>query len=573
MTLLFSCRKIKKEYGHVSVLRDISFDINEHERVGIVGVNGCGKTTLVNILMNNTIKDSGQITWYRKNLDIKYLKQSNSNIENILDKTVYDNCPDNSKYFYKITSELGLNGVKAWEKDKVNNVSEGEKAKISLAGIMKTKSDLLILDEPTNHLDFGGIEWLINELKKYRGTVIIISHDRYFLDKTVNRILEIEEGIINEFKGNYSFYKTEKERRYKIQMHQFVEQEKYKNKISSEIKKLSSWSDKAHKDSRKKAVDSGNKFGGKEYNRAKVKKMDKQIKSKTKRLEKLKIEGIEKPKEAKKVNFKISSTSKINKRIIEASEISKSYRNEILFKKSSFYIMRGEKIGLYGANGCGKTTLVKIILGKEFLDEGKIFSSKSAKIGYLKQKDLNFENAITVKDIFNISSSDLNYKLLSLLNSMGFRKEIINFPINNLSMGEKTKIKIASLIINESNVLILDEPTNHLDLQSREKLEETLSDYNGTVLLISHDRYMLEKICDKMLIFKDKKITRFEHNFDEYMKKVKSRNFDENEKILLDNRIAFLLSELNKYTKDDKKIIEIDSKLKDLLVKKKSIET
>lgn len=578
MTLLLSCRGVKKDFGELSVLKDINLDIAIGERVGLVGKNGAGKTTLANIIFNNLEQDGGDIIFYKKNIKIGYLLQSTFYTARTFNDIFTNN--DNKhriKDFLETSSHLGIEKVQEWDIERLKGLSGGEKTKLALANIFSVKPSLLILDEPTNHLDFQGINWLIEELKKYNGTIIIISHDRYFLDESVDRIFEIEDGLINNYKGNYTFYRNEKKKRYERQLHEYMVQEKYRLKIANEIQQIKGWSNKAHSQARKKAIESGNKFGGKEHNRAKAKKMDSQIKSKIRRLEKLKIDGVKKPNIEKKINFVINSTGKTGSRILEAQSIAKIYGDRVLFKDSSFYIKRGDRIGILGKNGCGKTTLVKTIIGEEAIDSGKLFVSPSAKISYLSQDVLDLDEEKNILEVFDdLGTTEKRSMTRTLLGNMGLDEGMITKPIKFLSLGERTRIKVVQLILQENNVLILDEPTNHLDLHSREKLEETLEDYEGTLLIVSHDRYMLERICDKMLIFKDDEIQRIESGFKECLDKFYNKNSDDKDidkvekrmkekQLVIQNRITYLLGELSKYNKEDPEYIKLDREYRELI--------
>ena len=251
MSVVLECRKINKEYGEHQILKDVNLEIYQGQKIGIVGVNGAGKTTLANIIMGEIEPTSGQLIWQNDGLRIGYMKQ-------IIDA--------------KMLKET---------------LSGGEKTKALLTQILYNKYDVLILDEPTNHLDYASVNWLIKQLKAFRGTVIVISHDRYFLDQCVTQIIEIEQGKAVLYKGNYSWYRQEKKKQYEAALRVYLEEEKNKERIQGQIKALRNWSSKAHRESAKKAIMTGNKFGGKEYNRVKAKKMDKAIKSRIKRLEKI----------------------------------------------------------------------------------------------------------------------------------------------------------------------------------------------------------------------------------------------------------------------------------------------
>lgn len=577
MTLLLSCRGIKKDFGEVSLLKDINLDIAMGERVGLVGHNGSGKTTLANIIFGSSERDGGDILWNQKDVGIGYLMQSTFYTSTTFNKMFSNNNNKHSlRNFLETSSYLGLDKVQDWNDERLRGLSGGEKTKLALASIWVSKPDLLLLDEPTNHLDFNGVQWLIEELKKYYGAILIISHDRYFLDKSVNRIIEIEDGQINNYRGNYSYYRDEKKRRYESQLHGYLVQEKYKEKIAGDIDNLKGWSSKAHKQSRQKALEIS---GRKEYFRVKAKKMDKQVKSKLKRLEKIEIEGIEKPKEEERVNFIFKDAEKRGKRILEARDITKAYGERVLFRDSSFYISHGDKVGVFGPNGCGKTTLIKAIMGEEILDSGDLFVSPSAKISYLSQDVLDLDGEKTILNLLDVATKEERSMARTLLANMGFDKEMVKKPVKTLSLGERTRLKIAQLILGENNLLILDEPTNHLDIHSRERLEETLEAYNGTILLVSHDRYMMERICDKIIVFKDNEIQRIESGLREYLNKLD--NGDSNNKVgdrgknnkeenlILENRIAYLLGELSRFSPKDPEYQKLDLEFKELIKRKR----
>ncbi len=317
-------------------------------------------------------------------------------------------------------------------------------------------------------------------------------------------------------------------------------------------------------------------MGGKEYFRAKAKKMDVKVKSRIKKLEKIKIEGVEKPKEEKKIDFKLQKGSLKGTRVVEAIKISKSYENKLLFDESSFYIQRGERIGIFGSNGCGKTTLLKILLGEEVIDSGEVFLSSSTKIGYLSQDIIGLDTEKAVLYIFDINSKEERGKLQTILFNMGFDERMTDQSIKTLSLGEITRLKIVKLILEACELLILDEPINHLDLYSREKLEEVLASYEGTIILVSHDRYMMQKVCNKLLVFEGKKIKRIEYTLKEYLEKNNniygstSKNKLE-EKMIIENEIVFILGELSKYPKDSDKYKELDVKFEDLIARKKEL--
>ena len=549
MTVLIECKNINKEYGDTSILKNINFDIDLGEKVGIVGSNGMGKTTLANIIAGRIEATSGDVIWHKNEIKIGYMKQATDYVE--------------------------IN----------NTLSGGEKTKKLLNEIFYGTYDVLLLDEPTNHLDYKGVNWLIKNVNEFNGTVIIISHDRYFLDNCVNHIVEIENCKLINYNGNYSWYREKKKKDYQDTLHLYEEQEKIKENIKDQIDNLKEWSGKAHRESAKKAIETGNKMGGKEYNRVKAKKRDNQIKSRIKRIEKIEVTGIEKPKEEMKVLFQIDESKKIGSVVVQAKDISKKFDDRVLFEKSSFYIKHKEKIGVYGVNGCGKSTLIKAILNQTNID-GDLYVSKTRSIGYLSQEVTGLNENATILELFDFNNRKEQGELRTKLNLMGFNAESLSKKVDNLSLGERMKLKLLLMINQKCELLILDEPTNHIDLHVREQLEEMLESYNGTIILVTHDRYMMEKICDKLLVFEDKKIIRYEYGLREYLEyiernkvknksnskvknKIDNKSKDENvfkeSKMLLDNKIDYIIGALSQCNPGSEEYIKLDKEYTELI--------
>ncbi|WP_291561742.1 MULTISPECIES: ribosomal protection-like ABC-F family protein [unclassified Clostridium] len=574
--MLLSFKNIKKDFDNVEVLKDISLDIKKNKILGIVGRNGAGKSTLVDIIFGLSEKDEGKILFHQPEIKAAYLRQNGSYELNIL-------CKANSKKdkditlnynMLEFTSELGLEKFYTWDNVRLDNLSGGERTKVSLANIWNFKPQLLILDEPTNNMDFKGVNWLLSELEKFNGSVIIISHDRYFLDKAVDEIIEIEDGKSIIFEGNYSFYKEEKERRFKAQLKQYKEEQSYREKIEEDIDNLKNWSEKAHRESRKKALATGNKMGGKEYFRVKAKKKDVQVKSKIKKLEKLKVDGVEKPKEDKKIYFEFNSNAKGGKRLLEFKNVSKAFGKNVLFNNSSFYINRGEKIGIFGENGTGKSTLIKIIIGEEKLNNGEMWISDSLEIAYLSQNVVDLDSEITPLELIGELPRDNMGKVRTMLFNMGLSNRILDTKIKYLSFGEKMKVKLAGFILKNYPLIILDEPENHIDLPSREQLEEALINYEGTVIIVSHDRYMMEKVCNKMIVIENKMIKRYEKNIKD-INLMESHNSLTNDELksklmVIENKIAEVLGKLSMIANKDEKYLELEQQF-NILLKEKSI--
>lgn len=547
---------LEKSFVDRKVLENIHFEIKQDDRIGLVGYNGTGKTTLAQILFGKLIPDHGEIELIA-DCKIGYLNQSidyEFHVEELIDESLL-----------KHMSELGLPKVYEWEHERLEQLSGGEKLKFALSQVWASKPDLLILDEPTNHLDYNGIEWLVSELEKFQGPVLIISHDRHFLDRTVNQIFELENRIIQIYNGNYSDFQKEKQHRKEVHRHQYNVQQRYKESIEQQMDQLKNWSDKAHRDSTKKE-------GFKEYHRVKAKKRDKQIKSKMKRLEReLEKNHLDKPVEEKSIRFQFDEHGKRGKRVIQAEQLGKRYGQRKLFQKAQFYINHGERIGFIGENGCGKTTLIRMILGEEYVTDGNLWVSESLKIAYLSQDVLDLPEEKTAIEALGFYKKDEIYQARTYLANLGLKEELITKPISTLSLGERTRVKLVDMLMREYDVLILDEPTNHLDLPSREQLETTLGDFTGTIITVSHDYYFLNKLCDRLLVFEDQTIKRLEMTANEYFNPKQNNKNNVEALIIIENRIAAILGELSLLTPKDEAYSRLDQEFNELLKEKKRV--
>ncbi|MBO7742592.1 ABC-F type ribosomal protection protein [Paenibacillus sp. MWE-103] len=583
MTLM-TIRELRKHFGDKAVLDRVNADIAKGERIGLVGMNGAGKTTLANLIFGALQPDGGKLTHLAPGLRIGYLRQSTSftvhAFGGLTDET--EEAPE-SRRFLEVSSRLGLKNVKEWDAGRLEGLSGGEKTKLALARIWSTKPDILLLDEPTNHLDFQGVDWLIGELRTFAGATIVISHDRYFLDATVDRIIELQDGESAEYAGNYTFYREEKARRAASRLHRYEEQRKHERKIEAEIARLKDWSAKAHRDSAKTAAARG---GFKEFYRSKAKRMDRQIKSRLHRLEKIEHKGIKKPKEEATVAFGWEDPAKRGRRIIEASRIGKRFGERRLFADSSFCVRRGEKIGLIGPNGAGKTTLIDMLHGRASVDEGRLWVTPTARIAYLTQDVNDLDGSRTVLELLGDAFALRTEvgRARTLLANMGFDEAMLTKPMRQLSLGERTRIKLAQLILREHDVLVLDEPTNHLDLASRERLEDTLATYAGTLIIVSHDRYLIEKLCDKLLVIEDGAVRRWESGYRAYADRRAHRDEEarqaskqaeerrrEEELLLVTTRISYLLGEIGKLKPTDADYARLDAELAGQIAKKREL--
>lgn len=569
--MLISCRNIKKSFGDKVVLNGIDLDICRGDRIGLVGRNGAGKSTLAEILTGNSTADAGTIISSRQRIRVGYLRQAE---DAGIFRDVMVNEVDLSGELQRVTSYLGVRGFSDLQEEQLGKLSGGEKTKLALAAVWAAQPDLAILDEPTNHMDYQGVEYLIQELQRFPGAVVIISHDRFFLDNTVTKIAEIENGTITIYPGNYSAFRQAKQQQRESQWRLYQSQQKEQRRIDQAIEQLKAWSDKAHRESRQKG---GGRVGGKEYYRKKAKKRDQAIKSQIKRLEKMRQEQVERPAADPRVKFSVNFASQGGRRVIEAEGISKAYGEKILFTGSSFYINRGEKVGIFGPNGCGKTTLVRIILGQEELNEGQLFVSSSARIAYISQELPQGEKESllnTIKDW----PVDQQKQVMQLLIALGLSYDRFQVALGRLSRGERMKIALGLAIWGENDLLILDEPTNHLDIYSREALEESLLQYPGTILLVSHDRYLLDQVCDHMLVFEGQQVRRIEGQLTDYLSKRREYSKTDpakasaEERLILETRMSRVLSELSLLKPDSPEYAALDQEYKELLRQRSMLE-
>ncbi|MEY7999771.1 ATP-binding cassette domain-containing protein [Clostridium sp. Mt-5] len=548
--IVLSCKNIHKSYGIKIILEDITFNINEGDRVGLIGPNGAGKSTLFDILTNKSSYDNGDL-YIDKSKTLGYLTQhlslnsSNTiydemytvfedlvNLEKRLSKleslmnepydlhnedyhnkliddytTLSELYTNRGGYTYKAEISKVLKGLGFSEDEysrPINVLSGGKKTRVALCKLLLTRPDILLLDEPTNHLDLDAIEWLEDYLKVYKGTVIIISHDRYFLDAITHSTIELINGHVNHYGGNYTKYLELKKKNYEVQLKAY-------NIQQMEIKKQEQIIEKYRSFNREKSI--------------------KAAESREKMLNKLeRIAPPDKDKKIKNVIFETQLNS--GNDVLHIEDLCKSFNNELLFENLNLEIKKGERTAIIGENGCGKTTLFKIIMGKLKEDYGICTLGKNVTIGYYdqEQSDLNPEKTIIdeVWDKFpKLTATEIRNSLASFL----FTGDEVFKKISSLSGGEKCRINLLKLILSKSNFLLLDEPTNHLDITSREALEEALSNYNGTLLVISHDRYFLNKSVSKIYELSKNGMKEYLGNYSYYVeKKTNPLRFERQEK-------------------------------------------
>lgn len=463
--------------GNTTIFQHINVQLNKGDRIGLIGRNGSGKSTLLQILAGELELSSGQLKWEEPGLNMKWVRQEEEAFENMISHHL------EGKLLTKWQVPTEVEFAK---------LSGGEKLKRRLAEAFASQPDLLLLDEPTNHLDESSMEELLIQLEQFKGTVIIVSHDRAFLDRFAQTIWSLEQEGFIIYSGNYTGYRKHREKQREDQKHHYTVQQRKIAQIEGQISELQSWSQKAHKQSTKKE-------GFKEYYRMKAKKMDQQIQSKRKRLEKeLEERKVERVIEDAEVKFTLEAHKKVGKRFLEVKDLSKSYNGRILFKNASFTIKHGEKLAIRGANGSGKTTLLQIIAGLESY-EGDCWVSPSAHIGYLTQSVFDLPLQEKPEALFYTTTFEERAWVQNTMKHLGFTPRQWQQPIEKMSMGERVKIKLMAFILEKKDVLILDEPTNHLDLPSREQLEETLSTFAGTLIVVSHDHYFVDRVTNQSL--------------------------------------------------------------------------
>lgn len=530
-------REVGKFFGGNRIFNDITFEVQIGERVGLIGRNGCGKTTVFKIIAGIENQDKGSIS-IRKNSTIGYLHQipdypeqfkvidvlkiafqlqykiSNElkileiNMSNLKENELthalrkYGELNDLyvAKGGYEIEEKMskvctGLKFNENYINRKFTSLSGGEKTIVLLGKILLENPDILLLDEPSNHLDLISIEWLENYLKSYKGTVIVISHDRYFLDRVVTKIVEIEDEETSLYDGNYSYYIKEKQRRVFGQFEAYKDQQKKIKAMEKAIKQLREW-----------AAQGDNE------------KFFKRAESMQKRLDK--VEKVDKPLlNQPKIQLDFLETDRSGKDVISIKGLCKSFDQKEILENLNLEIRYGECTALIGDNGSGKSTIIKTLLGEVCADDGELKLGSNTKIGYLPQNIIFNNEELTVLETFREDIYILEGPARGILSKFLFYGESVFKRVKNLSGGEKSRLKLCILIQNDINLLILDEPTNHLDIDSRENLEESLMEFSGTILFISHDRFFINKLAIRICEIEDKKIVNYKGNYEYYKEK------------------------------------------------------
>jgi ATP-binding cassette subfamily F protein 3 len=524
--MLFRLSDIQKSYSGHEILRGVTFQVNQGEKIGLVGRNGAGKTTVFRLITGEETPDSGDVIKVN-NLKLGLLRQ---HVDFATNETVHtaalsafqrihdieaemrrlevemakDASDEILEKYAELQSEfehadgfsyaaraeailLGLGFPKETWTLQTNNLSGGQKNRLGMARLLLANSDVLLLDEPTNHLDVQAVEWLENFLSNYDKTYVIISHDRYFLDRTTNKIIEIENGRAVSYKGNYSQFLVEREERREIQRREYENQQAYIKNTEAFVRK---------------------NLEGQKTKQAKSRRTLLQ------RLERVEAVAADKP----QGNFNLKKVERAGQNILTVEDLAIGYGEKVLARKINFTLTRGEALGVIGGNGTGKTTFLKTVLGNIREISGKIIWGTKTDIGYYSQnlEDLDARNEV-IQELRRVAPAAENGELRSFLARFLFSGEDVFKSVKDLSGGEKGRLALAKLIYSNKNVLVLDEPTNHLDIPSREALEDALDAYQGTIITVSHDRFFLDKIATQILSFEENsRIEIFDGNYSEF---------------------------------------------------------
>ena len=533
-SMILSCQNISKSFGEIEILNNISFHVNDYEKVAIVGINGAGKSTLLKIIVGKLAADDG-ITTFSKGSSYGYLAQhdavdsSNTIYDELLSvkqevidleqklrsleekmhqtseddmSTLMAEYSKSSTQFdhlggYQYKSEVAglLKGLGFLEDDfnrLVNTLSGGQKTRVALGKLLLQKPDLIILDEPTNHLDLNSISWLETYLLNYKGAVLIVSHDRYFLDKVVSKVVELDQSSATTFQGNYSDYAIKKEHLRISELNAYLNQQKVIKHQQEVIDKLKSFN-------REKSI--------------------KRAESREKQLSK--IDVLDRPTELNTdMRFSLEPEIISGRDVLEIKNLAKSFDKLELFSNLDIDIKRGEHVAIIGDNGTGKTTLLKILTEILPADQGIIKLGTNVQIGYYDQEHQLLDSSKTLFDEISDAYPTLdNTKIRNTLAAFLFTGDDVFKRILELSGGEKGRLSLAKLMLSNANFIILDEPTNHLDIQSKEILEDALNNYTGTLLYVSHDRYFINKTASRILELYGKTFYNYGGNYDYYLEK------------------------------------------------------
>lgn len=543
--LLIEMDQIKKYFGDRLILDIDHLKIYSEDRIGIVGRNGVGKTTLINILSGKLEPDYGWVKLYGTHAYISQLEE-----------------PERKNISSEIASRFGIEST--WHK----NMSGGEKTRFKIGSALGDHSMIMFADEPTSNVDMEGIELMEEMFMAYEGALVLISHDRSFLDKLCNKILEIENSRIKIYKGNYTDYKHQKEQERERAEFEYEEYVKEKKRLEGAINETK----QKVKSMRKAPKRMGNSEARlhKMGNQKAKANLERAVKNIEKRIEHLEVK--EKPIEQDGIKLDILDSSKLySKIIIEGKNINKSFGKHIIFKNAEFNIYNGSKVGLIGPNGCGKTTLIKMIMDNDV----SIRVAPGAKIGYFSQ-DMNIldPNLSIIENVMESSIYPESFARL-LLARLLFKREEVYKKVNVLSGGERVKVSFAKILLQDINLLILDEPTNYMDIDALEVIEETLKNYDRTLLFVSHDRRFVNSVADHIMTIENHRIKMFIGNYEEYLAKrnkhLNSKDEVKEQIILLKNRLSEVIGRLSMPSKNDD-LEALDKEYHEILRKLRELE-
>ena len=524
--LLIEGRNIKKYYGDRLILHIENLKIYSEDRIGLVGLNGAGKTTLINILCGNTQPDEGLVRRYGS--------------YSVVDQLVLNEYEDIDK---KAANKFGI--LHTWD----NHLSGGEKTRFKMAKCFNKDNDIIFADEPTSNLDVEGIKLLDNKFKEYKGAIVVISHDREFLDKLCNKILEIEDGKLKEYNGNYTAFKLQKDLEVERNLFEFQQYGKDKKKLEDA---MDDTKQKA-KTMRKTPTRMGNSEARlhKMGNQKAKGNLDKSVKRMKARIDHLDV--VEKPKKIQNIKLDALGNGELySKIVISGSNIIKSFGDKIIFNNAEFDIYNNSRTAIIGPNGSGKSTFIKMIVEGDY----SIKTAKGAKIGYFSQ-DMNILKAelSILENVMENSIYDETFARI-LLSRLLFKKEDVYKKVNVLSGGERVKASFVKVFLSDINLLILDEPTNYLDVYSLEVVEAALRDYEKTLLFVSHDRRFISTVANSILSIENHKLITTRSSYEEYMDKrdnktdVRAKDL-ENQIFLLENRMSELINKISMPSKKD----------------------
>ena len=481
--IVLGCDSITLSFGSEVVLDNLTFSVNEGDRLGIVGANGAGKTSLFRVIRDEVNYTGNVFISSGSTVGILYQNPILESENTLFDELIQvfhhkiENDYDIYDYKYQVDTILHKLGFSDGEfTKKVNSFSGGQKTRIALGKLLLLQPDILLLDEPTNHLDVDTLYWLEDYLASFRSTIIVISHDRYFLDKVATKILDIENGKGKLYNGNYSSYVIQKQKDREIQQHHYENQQK-------EIKRIEDFITLQHKWNR-------------EHNIVAAESRQKYLD----RMEK--IDAPDALPQIIRLSFDAGRES--GNDVLSVSKLSKSFDSKTVFENLNFQVRKGEFVFITGKNGSGKSTLMKILNGRLAPSSGRIYWGYNVQCGYYDQENQNLDPSNTVLD--EMSEYYRTHSLTQVRSALAqflFKGDDVNKKVSVLSGGEKARLTLAKLILRKNNVLILDEPTNHLDIGSKEALEQALCEYKGTIIAVSHDRYFIQKLCTRMINISD----------------------------------------------------------------------